>query len=123
MYVIDFIDIVWLVPAVATTLDNLLLGPLLLLWSPYAIGQTIIFLPYDFYLLSFFFFFPRLISAPPQIGCMPYLHTWCGLSANLRCRSETCCTRLAETQDAKNQQKSPSAWAPSHNFVGLCLHN
>jgi len=24
------------------------------------------------------------------------LHTWCGLSANLECRSETCCTRLAE---------------------------
>jgi len=32
-----------------------------LLWSPYVIGQTIIFLPCDFYLLSFFF--PRLISA------------------------------------------------------------
>ena len=31
--------------------------PLLyLLWSPYVIGQTIIFLPCDFY-LSFFFFF------------------------------------------------------------------
>ena len=26
------------------------------LWSPYVIGQTIIFLPCDFYLLSFFFF-------------------------------------------------------------------
>jgi len=24
-----------------------------------------------------------------------YFHTWCGLSANLGCRSETCCTRLA----------------------------
>ena len=32
------------------------------LWSPYVIGQTIIFLPCDFYLLSFFFF-PCLISA------------------------------------------------------------
>jgi len=32
-----------------------------LLWSPYVIGQTIIFLPCDFYLSSFFF--PRLISA------------------------------------------------------------
>ena len=31
------------------------------LWSPYVIGQTIIFLPCDFYLLSFFI--PRLISA------------------------------------------------------------
>ena len=33
----------------------------ILLWSPYVIGQTIIFLPCDFY-LSFFLFFPRLIS-------------------------------------------------------------
>ena len=35
------------------------------LWSLYIIGQTIIFLPCDFYLLSFFFlsFFPRLMSA------------------------------------------------------------
>ena len=39
-------------------------------------------------------FFPRLISAW-QIGCLPYLHTWCGLSANLECRSESCCPRLA----------------------------
>jgi len=31
-----------------------------LLWSPYVIGHTIIFLPSDFYLSSFF---PRLISA------------------------------------------------------------
>ena len=32
-----------------------------ILWSPYGIGQTIIFLPCDFYLLLSFF--PRLISA------------------------------------------------------------
>jgi len=34
---------------------------LCLLWSPYVIGQTIIFLPCGFFLS--FFFFPRLISA------------------------------------------------------------
>ena len=28
------------------------------------------------------------------------LHAWCGLSANLECRSEMCCTRLSEIQDA-----------------------
>ena len=33
------------------------------LWSPYVIGQTIIFLPCDFYLFSSSFFFHRLISA------------------------------------------------------------
>jgi len=32
------------------------------LWLPYGIGQAIIFLPCDFYLLSIFFF-PRLMSA------------------------------------------------------------
>ena len=49
-------------------------------------------------------------SQPSQIGCLPYFHTWCGLSVNLGCRSETCCTRLAEnTGRQKSQKKSPSA--------------
>jgi len=48
---------------------------------------------------SFFF-------QPSQIGCLPYFHTWCGLSANLECRSETCCTGLAEIQDAKSRQQN-----------------
>ena len=67
---------------------------------------------------------------------MPY--TWCGLSANLGCRSQTCCTRLAEVQDAKNRQKSPSAHhrttlsgyifatkarIDSSNISFRCLHN
>jgi len=32
----------------------------------------------------------------------------CGLRAILRCRSETCCTRLAENTGRKSRQKSPS---------------
>jgi len=48
------------------------------------------------FLLSFFFLYFFLVySQPSQIGCLPYFHTWCGLSANLGCRSETCCMRLA----------------------------
>ena len=48
--------------------------------------------------LSFFFlllFFPCLISAVARshIGCLPYLCTWRGPSANLECRSEMCCTQ------------------------------
>ena len=41
------------------------LGELSLLWSPYVVGQTIIFSSCFFFLLlsSFFLFFPRLISA------------------------------------------------------------
>jgi len=75
-----------------------------LLWPPYGIGQAIMFLPCGFFCLLFF---PCLISAV-AIGRLPYFHTWCGLSANLGCRSETCCTRLAEIQDAKSRQKSQS---------------
>ena len=49
-------------------------------------------------------FFPRLISAIAD-GCVPYFDTWCGLSANLECRSETCCSWLAVNTGRK---KSPS---------------
>jgi len=34
--------------------------------------------------------------------CLPYFYTWCGLSANLECRSEMCCTWLAENTWRKN---------------------
>ena len=45
-----------------------------------------------------------------QIGCLPYFHIQCGLSANLECRSEICCTRLAgNTVDKNDAKKSPSA--------------
>jgi len=40
-------------------------------------------------------------SQPRQIGCLPYFHTWCGLGANLQCRSET---RLAENTGRTNRQ-------------------
>ena len=54
---------------------------------------------------SFFLsFFPCLISAVEDL-CLPYFHTWCGLSTTLGCRSETCCTQLAENTGCKNRQK------------------
>jgi len=56
--------------------------------------------------LSFSFFFFLALSQPPQIGCLPYFHTWCGLSANLRCRSETCCSWLAENTGRKKVGKN-----------------
>jgi len=60
-----------------------------------------------YYLLTYFFllFFPRLISAAVD-WCLPYLHAWCGLSTNLRCRSETCCTWLAENTGRKTVAKN-----------------
>jgi len=65
-------------------------------------------------------FFPRLISAVADL--MSNLHTWCGLSANLRCRSETCCMRLTENTERKKLPKIP-IWPPSHNCVGIYLRN
>jgi len=50
------------------------------------------------------------------------LHTWCDLSANLGCTSETCCTGLAANAGRKNDTKI-AIWAPSHKFVGLYLRN
>jgi len=44
-------------------------------------------------------------SQPSHIGCIPYFRIRCGLSANLGCRSETCCMRLAESTE---RQKSPN---------------
>jgi len=69
-------------------------------------GQSIIFLSFG----SFYLLFFLACSQPLQIGCLPYFHTWCGLSENLECRSETCCTRLAEnTGHKKIAKNSPSA--------------
>ena len=50
-------------------------------------------------------FFPRLISAVGDL-CLPYFHTWCGPSVNLECRSEMCCTRLAENTGSKKVAKN-----------------
>jgi len=58
------------------------------------------------FLSSFFLLlFPRPISAVADWMST----TWWGLSAKLECRSEMCCTRLAEIQDAKRTQNWPSA--------------
>ena len=57
-------------------------------------------------LLSIFFLsFFLAYSQPLQIRCLPYFHTWCDLSANLGCRSETCCTRLTENAGRKKSSK------------------
>jgi len=94
---------------VTTTVTVLFLFYGSFLWPSCVADADIIFLPCGFfYLLSSVFFLA--LSQPSQIGCLPYLHTWCGLSANLGCRSEACCTRLAENTGFKTMAKnSPSA--------------
>ena len=65
------------------------------------------------FLSSIFFF-----SSPNLSGRrLDVYHTWCGVSANLECRSEMYCTRLAGNTGRKNDAIS----APSHNFVKLYL--
>jgi len=62
----------------------------------------IIFLPYAFFFLHFFFS-PNLSCC--RLDSLPYFHTWCGLSANLECSSETCCTLLTENTGCKKSPK------------------
>ena len=57
------------------------------------------------FLSSFFFFFPRLISAVGDWMSTILPHIWCGLSVNLECMSEMCWTRLAENTVRKNVAK------------------
>jgi len=56
-----------------------------------------------FLLLSFFLAKSQL----RRLNAYAYVHTWRGLSANLGCRCETCCTRLTENTGRKN---SPSGY-------------
>jgi len=91
-----------------------------LLWPPHGTGQAIIFSFCGFFFLSFFLAYSQSL----HIECLPYFHTWRGLSVNLECRCEMCCTRLAENTGRKKIAKnSPSFCAPSHDFVGLYLRN
>ena len=71
-----------------------------LLWLPCVADAYIIFLSCFF----FFSIFHCLISVS-QIGYLPYFYTWCGCSANLECRSEMCCKRLAGNAGPKKPHK------------------
>ena len=72
-----------------------------LLCSPYVIGQTIVIFATRF--LSFSF--PRVISTAVDWISTILPHMVC-LSANLTCRSESCCTRLAGNAGRKKVTKN-----------------
>jgi len=56
--------------------------------------------------LSFFFFLPRPISAVGDWISTILPLIWCGLGANLECRSETCSALLAENTGRKKVAKN-----------------
>jgi len=70
----------------------------------------------DFFYISLFF--PRLISAVADWMYL-YFRTWCGLRANFRCRSETCCTQLAENTGRKISPKIAKNSPSGHHRANL----
>ena len=78
------------------------------------IWQAILFCSWGF---SFFSSFFLAYSQRSQIGCLPYSHTWCGLSANLECRSQMCLTQFAENTGRKN---SPKIIRHLHTIAQIC---
>jgi len=82
--------------------NNIFIAKVVSLWPPYLIGQTIIFLPCGFFFCLLYF--PRLISAVADwmSTILPHMVWPC---ANLRCRFETCCTRLAKSSGRKKSPK------------------
>jgi len=64
----------------------------------------------------FFYSFFLACSQLSQVGCLPYFHTWCGLNANLECRSKYAARGLLKIQDAKNSQKIRHL----HTIAQLC---
>jgi len=72
--------------------------------------RTLYFCPVVSFYVSFFYSSPNLSGHRLDVYHTSYFHTWCGPSANLECRSEMCCTRLAgNTGQKKWCKKSPSA--------------
>jgi len=84
------------------------------------IGQAVKICSCGFFFISSSFFLAYFRRS--QVECLPYFHTWCGLSANLECMSEMCCTRLAENTGRKKRQKF-AICAPSHNFATAAFIN
>ena len=86
----------------------------LLLWPPYGIGQDIILLPCDFYLLSSSIFF----SSPDLSGRrLDVYHTSIHCVALVRLLDA--CLKCAALGSLKIQDAKIAILAPSHNFVGL----
>jgi len=76
-----------------------------ILWPPYVIGQAIYIFILWFLLSSSVFFSSPNLSGRRLDVYHTSIQSWCGLSVNLECRSETCCARLAENTSCKKSLK------------------
>ena len=88
--------------------------PFLPLWSPYVIGQTIIFLPCGFYLSSFFFSLPNLSGLRLDV----YHTSTHGVAL---VRIQNACLKCAARGSLKIQDAKIAILAPSDNFARLYL--
>jgi len=79
----------------------LLIGDCVLLLWPCIVNADIIFSSCGFFFFLLLFLFLAW-SQQSHSGCLPYFYTWCGLSADLKCRSEMCCTWLTGNTGRKN---------------------
>jgi len=70
--------------------------------------------------VTVFLLFPRLFSAVADwmSTMLPHI-VW---SVNLECRLMCAARGSRKMQDAKIMEKT-TIWAPSHDFVGLCIRN
>jgi len=84
------------------------------------VGFVLCLLTLYFCPVSFFFFFSLAWSQWSQTGWLPYFHSWCGLSANLECRSEMYCTRLAQNTGCKKRPKKSPSWH-HHTTLLSCI--
>ena len=87
------------------------------LWSPYGIGQIIIFSPCRLFFF-FFLFFPRLISAVAEWMSAILAHMVWPL-----CKFRMQVWNVLLAARWKYRTQKIDIWAPSHNFVRLYLRN
>jgi len=82
---------------------------LLLLWSPYGIGQTIIFLPCGFFFLSFFFFSSPNLSRRRLDVCHTSTHGVALVRISVAGLKRAAHTARCKYWTQKSRQKSPTA--------------
>jgi len=91
-----------------------------IIMADFVVDADIIFLPCGFILLYSIFFYspPNLSGRRLHIYCTS-TQSWCGLSANLECRSEVCCPLLAGNTGHKNDAKNRHLRTTAHLCRGI----